>query len=329
MARRRGSEAPDTLVTNPTETDSTNVKVIAVNGRTDVAIEHLQLSDGRTLEYFDTGSNYQDTIIAHHGTPGAGMPMDYELANAAELGIRLIYPTRPGYASSSRHPGRSVASVANDIAELLDHLEISRCASYGTSGGGPHALACGALLPDRVVAVTSINGIGAYGQKDLDFLAGMGQDNLDEFGLAFQGSDALSPYLNQARDGLATADVNSVVANMATLLTPVDVAAVRTLGQEIVDDFSHALSVGIDGWLDDDLAFVRPWGFDLETMTTPVQIWQGDQDLMVPAQHSRWLARHLHTSELRSLPDEGHLSTPLHHSATILSWLAGHLHDRR
>ncbi len=173
-------------MTNHTEADSTNVMVIAVDDRTDVAIEHLQLSDGRTLEYFDTGSNYQDTIIAHHETPGAGAPMDYELANAAELGICLIYPTRPGYASSSRHPGRSVASVANDIAELLDHLEITRCASYGTSGGGPHALACGALLPDRVVAVASISGVGAYGQDDLDFLEGMGEDNLDEFGLALQ-----------------------------------------------------------------------------------------------------------------------------------------------
>ena len=257
------------------------------------------------------------------------MPMNYELVNAAELGVRLIYPTRPGYASSSRNPGRSVASVASDIQELLDYLEISTCASYGISGGGPHAIACGALLPDRVVAVASISGVGAYGQEDLDFLEGMGEDNLDEFGLALQGSDALSQYLNQARDDLSTADVNSIVANMATLLTPVDVAAVQTLGQEIVDDFAHALSVGIDGWLDDDLAFVRPWGFDLDTMKTPVQIWQGDQDLMVPTQHSRWLARHLHSSELRSLPDEGHLSTPLHHSATILSWLTGHLHDHR
>lgn len=294
-----------------------------------MAIEHLQLSDGRILEYFDTGSNHQDVIIAHHGTPGAGMPMDYELVAAAELGIRLIYPTRPGYASSSRHPGRTVASVAHDMGELLDHLEITRCATYGTSGGGPHALACGALLPDRIVAVASVCGIGAYGQEDLDFLAGMGQDNLDEFGLALKGSDALSHYLNQARDELAAADVDAIVAGMATLLTPVDVAAVHTLGKGLADDFAHALSVGVDGWVDDDLAFVRPWGFDLDAIRQPVQIWQGDQDLMVPAQHSRWLERHLPTGELRRLPDEGHLSTPLHHSATIMAWLASHLHDHQ
>ncbi|WP_276971687.1 alpha/beta fold hydrolase [Ferrimicrobium acidiphilum] len=292
-----------------------------------MALNQLKLSDGRRFEYFDSGPDRRYTVIAHHGTPGAGVPMNYELANAAELGVRLIFPTRPGYASSSRDPGRSVASVASDIKELLDYLEIATCACYGTSGGGPHALACGALLPDRVVAVASLSGVGAYGQDDLEFFEGMGDDNLDEFGLALQGADDLSQYLNQAREAMVAADVDSIVATMATLLTPVDVAAIRHLGKEIVDDFDHALSNGIDGWLDDDLAFVKPWGFELDAMTTPVQIWQGDQDLMVPVQHSSWLANHIHSSELLRLPDEGHLSTPLHNSTKILSWLKGHLRD--
>lgn len=289
-----------------------------------MGIEQLQLHDGRTLEYFDSGSDRPYAVIAHHGTPSSGLPKRHEINAADQLGVRLIYPSRPGYASSTRLPGRTVASVADDMRALLDHLEIATCATYGTSGGGPHALACAALLPDRVVAAASVCGVGAYGQDDLDFLAGMGQENVDEFGAAQQGADVLRHYLGQACTALLREDVD---AALATLLTPVDVEAVKVLGPELADDLAHALANGIDGWLDDDLAFIQPWGFDPDSVQVPVQIWQGNHDLMVPKAHAQWLERHLPTGELRSLDDEGHLSLPLHHSRTIMAWLKDRLRD--
>ena len=268
----------------------------------------IDLPDGRSLDVDDTGGP-APVLLFQHGTPGSVRGLSRIADGAARNGLRAVCWSRPGYGSSSRQPGRRVASVAADAAAVLDHLGAERCVVAGWSGGGPHALAIGAMLPDRVAGVTTIAGVAAYGADDLDFLAGMGQDNLEEFGAALAGESALRPFLDDQRAGLSGTDAAGLVRSMDSLLPDVDRALLTDeYGEEMVAAFAEGLRPGVDGWLDDDLAFTADWGFDLLTLTVPVFIWQGSADLMVPYAHGRWLAGHVAGATAHLLDGEGHLS---------------------
>jgi pimeloyl-ACP methyl ester carboxylesterase len=199
--------------------------------------------------------------------------------------------------------------VAPDVAFVLDHLRVDRCLVAGWSGGGPHALACGALAPERVRGVLSIAGVGRFGAADLDFLEGMGQENHDEFGAALEGESALRTYLEAGRPALLQITSDQIVDELDSLLPPVDRDALTgDFGDYLARGFRQAVSVSVDGWLDDDLAFTRPWGFDLGAITVPTYLWQGSEDLMVPFAHGEWLAAHLPRAVVHLQSGEGHLS---------------------
>lgn len=272
----------------------------------------IDLPDGRVLRVHEAGDPDGVPLLVHHGTPESGALFGPWGADATARGIRLLSYDRAGYGGSTRAPGRDVAAVAGDVAVALDALGVGAFLTWGTSGGGPHALACAALLPDRVRATATIAGVAPWQAEGLDFLAGMGEDNLEEFGLAVEGEDRLRPWLTTFREGLVAATAQDTAEQMRTLLSPVDVAALS--GE--AGDYLHAsmlagLRDGVDGWLDDDLAFTRPWGFELTAVTTPVLVQQGGQDLMVPAAHGPWLAATLPTAEAWMEADEGHLSISL------------------
>lgn len=287
----------------------------------------LTVADGRVLEVYLTG--WQTTpddapvLVHHHGTPGCGRLSQVLRAGAATLGLRVICPTRPGYGGSTRRPGRDVAAVADDVRQVLDALGVTRAVVTGESGGGPHALATAALLPDRCPAVATLAGVGPHGVPELDFTAGMGQDNIEEFGAARDGETTLRPYLDDQRVQLAGVSAETIAQGLASLLPPVDRALVTgAMADDIVSAFTEALAPGVDGWLDDDLAFVRPWGFDLAALRSArVFIWQGDQDLMVPAAHGRWLCRAIPGAQPRLSPDDGHLSIAHTRLAQVLGEL--------
>ena len=254
----------------------------------------IDLPDGRVLDITVSGPDGAVPLIFHHGTPGSVVPFRAMTRSAHERGLRLVTYSRAGYGASSRHPGRTVIDVADDVAAILDHLDADRCLTAGWSGGGPHALATGARLGARVAGVLVIAGIAPYGAAGLDFLAGMGAQNIEEFGLAVQGERQLRPYLEAAAIELRTADAAVIVKEMATLLPAVDVAVITDeYGQDLVANFAESLRTGVDGWLDDDLAFVEPWGFDLDDLAVPTFVWQGSADLMVPFAHGQWLAGHV------------------------------------
>jgi pimeloyl-ACP methyl ester carboxylesterase len=199
--------------------------------------------------------------------------------------------------------------VVPDVAAVLDHLGADRCLVAGKSGGGPHALATAALLGDRVAAVCSIAGVGPYDAPDLDFLAGMGSENIVEFGKTLEGEDVLRPYLDAEAAGLDDADVPGMIDAMQTVLPEVDRAVLTDeYGEDQLASMKEGLSRGIDGWLDDDLAFAAPWGFDLADIAVPSFIWQGSADLMVPFAHGEWLAAHVPGTVAHLLAGEGHLS---------------------
>lgn len=271
--------------------------------------EQLRLPDGRTLEYVLTGPADGRVLLFHHGTPGSAHQPQFVADAAHRHGWQLLTISRAGCAGSSRAPGRTVADVTPDVRALLDQLGLARVLVGGASGGGPHALACGALLPDRVAAVLSVCCVAPYDLPGLDFLAGMGEENVTEFGLALDGETALRPYLEQELPPLREATAEQIVEGMATVLPPVDRAVLTgELGAAFAAAMRSAASGTVDGWLDDDLAFTRPWGFDLAQLRVPVSLWQGSEDLMVPFAHGQWLAAQILGVRAHLEQGEGHLS---------------------
>jgi pimeloyl-ACP methyl ester carboxylesterase len=271
----------------------------------------VRLPDGRRVDVRVSGPADGLPLVFHHGTPGAATPVRTLQRAAHARGLRLVTMSRPGYGGSDRQFGRDVADVAADTAAVLAELGADRCVVAGWSGGGPHALACGARLA-AADAVLVIAGVAPYDAADLDWLAGMGADNVIEFGAALEGEDALRPFLIAAREQLIGATASELVISLDSLLPDVDRAVLTgEFAEDMLESFREGLGPGIDGWLDDDLAFTRPWGFSLDEIAVPVMIWQGSADLMVPFAHGRWLASRMPAAAAHLEDGEGHLSIGL------------------
>jgi pimeloyl-ACP methyl ester carboxylesterase len=279
-------------------------------------------ADGRTLRSVEAGDPRGPLLLSQHGTPGSGRLFRSEVEGAERLGARLVAYSRPGYDGSTPHPGRSVADAAADVAALLDARGAERIATNGRSGGGPHALACAALLPERCAAAATIAGAAPSDQPDLEFLAGMGEGNVEEFGTAFEGREALAPLLEGEAEGLRSVSAEQLREAMAPFLSDVDAAALTgALAEHLQAMIQAGLADGVDGWIDDDLAFVRPWGFDVGAVAVPTLIWQGVQDEMVPGAHGRWLREHVAGADGGVLDGEGHLTLFVNRVGEIQQWL--------
>jgi pimeloyl-ACP methyl ester carboxylesterase len=262
---------------------------------------HTIDAGGRPLRVYEDGDPDGAMVLLHHGTPGAGRIHPPWAEDAAARGLRLVTYDRPGYGESARDPGRTVASAAADAAAIADALGAERFATWGTSGGGPHALACSALLGKRVVACATLASV-APRVDGIDFLAGMGEDNVREFEAAYAGEAELRAQLA----GLQSGDQ---VVELESLFSPVDMAVMNgPVGAFLIATIEDGTKPGLDGWIDDDLAFVAPWGFDPGDISVPVQVWQGRQDWMVPYAHGVWLARRLPRVDVRMSPDDGHVT---------------------
>lgn len=269
----------------------------------------LDVGGGRSLDVRVVGPEDGVVLISHHGTPSSGRPFAPFAEAAAERGLRLVAYSRPGYAGSTRMPGRSVADCAADTAVIADHLRADRFYTIGQSGGGPHTLACAALLPDRVISCATTAGVGPWNAAGLDFLAGMADENVAELGAAVEGGEALRRNLESQAESLRLATAADLAEALGDLVSPVDVAALTGEFAEHATAMVHeSISTGVDGWFDDDMAFVHPWGFDLADIRVPVTVWQGAQDRMVPFAHGEWLAAHVAGAKARLFHDEGHLS---------------------
>jgi pimeloyl-ACP methyl ester carboxylesterase len=286
----------------------------------------IELADGRSLDIQVSGPQDGIPLVMHHGTPGSLVRFRVIEEAVHSRGLRLVTYSRAGYGASTRKSGRSVADVAADLEAVLDHLGAQHCLILGWSGGGPHALASAALLPGRVLAATTLASVAPYDADGLDFLAGMGEGNIEEFGAAIAGEKEISAALDAEAAQLRDAATADVVESMSTLLPDVDRAALAgEAGDELTAQIAEGVRLGASGWIDDDLAFVKPWGFAVEEITVPVFLWQGDKDLMVPFEHGRWLADRIPRSIAHLLPGEGHISIVLNHIDAILDELAAHV----
>ena len=276
----------------------------------------LALDEGRTLHVYDTHPNDADGRLAvfwHHGTPNVGAPPRPLFAAAARLGVRWVSYDRPGYGGSTPSPGRDVASAADYVSCVADALGIGRFAVMGHSGGGSHALACGALLPGRVVGVVSVAGLAPFGAEGLDWFAGMAPSGVASLRAAARGRAAKERYEASAGEQ----DPGFI---------PADWAALSGAWSWLGDVVGPAVEGGPGGLVDDDLAYVAPWGADPARVTAPTLLLHGGRDRVVPPSHGGWLARRCPSAELRLFPDDGHISV-LDGSAAALDWLrerAGH-----
>jgi pimeloyl-ACP methyl ester carboxylesterase len=271
--------------------------------------ETVPLPDGRSSEVVVQGADEGTLLIIHHGSPGAAQPFEPFHRAAAERSIVIAFPSRAGFGESSRQEGRTVASAAGDAAALADHLGHDRFLTAGWSGGGPHALACAALLPDRVRAAATIAGAAPFDAEGLDWTAGMGEDNQIEYPMAARDPEELLRWMAPHAEAMASIEADQIVAEWGSLVSEVDAAQVTgEFGEYLATTLRSAFRHGRWGWFDDDLAFVRDWGFDVADIRVPVSVWQGREDLFVPIAHGEWLAAHIPSARAHLRPEHGHLS---------------------
>jgi len=270
--------------------------------------------DGRTLCFAEWGDPKGFPVFSLHGTPGGRLNRHPDETKYAEAGARVVTYDRPGYGGSTRLPGRSVADCVVDVIAIADHLGIARFAVTGGSGGGPHSLAVAAALPDRVVRARCDVGVAPYGLADLDFFAGMDPLNVKEFGWALAGEERLRPELDRELAEMAARvaqDPSKVLgddwslddADRAVLSRPEFAQVIRDATEDLVRG-------GVWGWVDDDLAFTTPWGFELTEVSVPVQVRYGSRDVLVPAAHGAWLAANVPRAAVVVQDAEGHLGDP-------------------
>jgi pimeloyl-ACP methyl ester carboxylesterase len=284
--------------------------------------ETVTAADGRRLDVTITGPDGGGTIIGHGGTPDDGRLYPETVAAGTERGLRHVSFARPGYVGSDRHEGRSVADCAADVEAIADALGIERFHVVGWSGGGPHALACAALLPERVLATATIAGAAPHDAEDLDWREGMGEENIEEMGLAEQGADALRPWMEGQADEIRASTPDDLLRILGDLVSEPDRAVLNgEYAEQSHASLQNSISTGIFGWLDDDLAFVRPWGFALDSIRVPVSIWQGRQDRFVPISHGEWLAAKVPGARSHLLESEGHISLSRYRYGDVLDEL--------
>jgi pimeloyl-ACP methyl ester carboxylesterase len=285
----------------------------------------IKCSDGRVLRVEEAGDPHGKPVLMHHGTPGAGVLYAPHVSDAANRGIRLIGYDRPGYGGSTPDPGRTVADCAADVREIAGVLGIDRLAVWGISGGGPHALACAALLPDLVVAVGSLAAIAPYGATGLDYFTGMGQENVDDIKLMLADEPAARAKGFDDRERLLALSAEDMVKAFPTLVSAVDGAAFTPeLGEYLWSSGRIGLASSDQGWWDDGKAHLQPWGFSFDATRVPVQLWHGRHDRFVPFQHGEWLAGKIPGVEAHLTEEDGHLTLLQNRVGQVHGWLLEH-----
>lgn len=286
----------------------------------------ISTHDGRQLHLREAGQPDGIPVLALHGTPSAGLLYERWIDDAQARGIRLLSYDRPGYGGSTSQPGRTVASATADVAAIAQALGLERLLVWGISGGGPHALACTALLPDLVAAAAVLASIAPYPADGMDWYTGMAADNVAEFTAAQQGREAIQQYVEAATPGMLEGDAGAFLLAVRPFLSPVDAALFTgEYAAFVLNKIRRGIEQTRDGWVDDDIAFMTPWGFDLAQVRLPVLLVHGELDRAVPFAHGQWLAGRIPNVEARFSADDGHATLSLRRIPDVHAWLLSKL----
>jgi len=287
----------------------------------------LETSGGRTLSFAIWGDRNGFPVMSVHGTPGCRLQRWPREEVYQDLGVCYVTHDRAGYGRSTRRHGRCVADAIEDVVAIADELGFDRFAVTGGSGGGPHSLACAALHPDRVVRATCSVGVAPYGDPGLEhdvWLGGMDPENVKEFTLGLESEAALTEYV-EAQQAIAE---ERVAVDPSTLLDDYDLSdsdRAQLARPEVMQVFREATAEwafnGVGGWVDDDIAFTRPWGFDVADIRVPVLVIYGAVDVLVPPAHGEWLSSHVPGCVVK-VEEGGHLGVdPVVEIAENIHWL--------
>jgi len=281
----------------------------------------VRLPGDRLLSVELSGDPHGLPVFLHHGTPGSGhgpKPRDFVLYG---LGVHLISYSRPGYGGSTRSPGRSVADAAHDVERIADDLGLGRFAVLGRSGGGPHALACAALLPERITRAAALVSVAPADAIGLDWYGHMVDSNVAAYQAAGEDASRLSERLRLRADRVRS-DPSYLIEQLRAEMAPADLnivddVAIRRL---LLLTYTEALAHGPHGWIDDVLALRGNWGFRPERIRVPVRLWHGADDQFAPVSHTRWLAEHIPDATIEVQHGVAHFGA-LQVIPHLLSWL--------
>jgi pimeloyl-ACP methyl ester carboxylesterase len=282
----------------------------------------VKAPDGRQLSTQVYGDPDGKPVFLLHGTPGSRLGPHPRAAVLHRLGVQLIAFDRPGYGKSDRLEGRRVADAATDVLAIADAYGLDKFAVVGRSGGGPHALACAALLPDRVTKTAVLVGLAPRGAHGLDWYDGMTQSNVSEHAAAANGPEGLAAMTEAAADAVR-ADPASLLVSLQDQMPDSDRRVVADPGIRamLLQTYAEGLRTSADGWIDDVLAFYLSWGFDPAMVTVPVLLWHGAVDNLSPVSHAMWLADHIASATVVIQAGAAHFSA-LDVLPDILRWLS-------
>jgi pimeloyl-ACP methyl ester carboxylesterase len=287
-------------------------------------VEHrFTMPDGRTVAIAEWGDPAGIPVFDIDGTPGGRIGWWKDPTIYARLGIRRLTVDRPGYGESTRQPGRTVAAFVADMSVVADELSLGRFVVTGGSGGGPHALGLAALLPDRVIRCLAAVSVAPYDAEGLDWFAGQTEGNVKEFTAALEGEEASRTLLTGLWDEMFSRLEAGRIDWLGDdyELSDADVAQMRMHFDRVKVSVLSCLAPGVDGWIDDVIAFTKPWGFDVGDIRVPVVLTYGRQDVLVPPAHGDWLAAHIPGAETWVDEATGHLGDDSHVERD-LAWLA-------
>jgi pimeloyl-ACP methyl ester carboxylesterase len=296
-----------------------------VEGSDRAKSRYVDTGDGRRLRVEVAGDGRR-VVLVQAGSPNAGVLYHRWVEDAAARDLTLVTYDRPGYGGSSAQPGRSVADCAADVAAISESLGFERCAVWGLSGGGPHALACGALLGELVAAVATIGSPAPFHTPGFDFFAGTSDGARKDHELFIADRAAWDREAVQQRNEYLAWSVDEFCEQWSSRSSQPDVEALRSdFGVWIYHAAQAALAPGYHGWADDDIAFHSPWGFDLAQINVPVKVWHSRDDRFVPFAHGRLLTAEIKDAEGELSDDDGHLAVVAHKIGAVHEWLGQHL----
>ena len=271
-------------------------------------------ADGRTLTIAEWGDPDGFPVFLLHGTPGSRFAGQADGSAYANVGARAITYDRPGYGGSDRFRGRRVVDCVADVSAIADSLGIERFAVIGGSWGGPHSLAVGARLPERVTRAACAAGVAPFDIPGFDWFAGMDAVNIEEIGWALEGEDVLAREIERVAVAMLkrVADDPAKVISDEVELSEADRAIMASPERHemIRRGINEAFRHGVWGYVDDTLCLIQPWGFDVTEIRVPTRVIYGLNDVLVPRQHGEWLAHNVPNAEVVIDEQGGHLPDP-------------------